>query len=120
MHVSVYCGADQWITTDHPIYRPIYIYTFCLVSMSLSFSDQAITKNSPNRKKGITTSVICENFSPVYRIVSEKLSLKKLQSLKKCMSSLTFLLPNNFAISNGGYFLCCCLQRAKNCTKCSN
>lgn len=50
--------------------------------MSLSFSDQAIKKNSPNRKKGITISVICENLSPIHRIVSEKLSLKKLKSLK--------------------------------------
>ena len=50
--------------------------------MSLSFSDQAIKKNSLNRKKGITISVFCENLSLIYQIVSEKLSLKKLKSLK--------------------------------------
>jgi len=61
--------------------------------MSLSFSDQAIKKNSPNRKKGITISVTFENLSPIYQIASEKLSLKKLKSLKKCMSSLAFCYP---------------------------
>ena len=41
-----------------------------------------LLKNSPNRKKGVTISVVCENLSPIYQIVSEKLSLKKLKSLK--------------------------------------
>ena len=64
--------------------------------MSLSFSDQAIKKNSSNRKKGIAISVICENLSPKYRIVSEQLSLKKLKSLKKMYELINVFATQQF------------------------
>ena len=66
-------------------------------------------------------SVICENWSPIYRIVSEKLSLKNQKLYKQCMGSLTrFLPPSNFAVFDSCCFLCYCLQRAENWTNCSN
>ena len=115
--IAVQTSRSQLIT---PFIGQSIFTLFSSLAWAFHFLIKLLKKTLLTEKKGITISVICENFSPVYRIVSEKLSLKKLKSLKKCMSSLTVLLPNNFAISNGGYFLCCCLQRAKSCTNCSN
>ena len=68
----------------------------------LSFSDQAIKIDSENRKS-ITILVICENLSPIYRMVSDKLSLKNSKINKECLGSLTFLPPSNFAVFDGCY-----------------
>jgi len=46
-------------------------------------------------------------------MVKKKLSLEKSKLYKKCMGSLTFLPPNNFAVFDDCYFLCYHLQRTQ-------
>ena len=65
-------------------YRRIFVYIFCLISICFSFSYQPIKINS-ECQKSITISVVCENLSLIYRIISEKFSLKKSKLSTKCM-----------------------------------
>ena len=72
-------------------------------SFHFSFSDQAINIKSEYRKSA-TISIISENLSPIYPIVSDKFSSKNLKLNKECMGSLSFLPPSNYAVFGGCYF----------------
>ena len=73
------------------MYRRVLFDIFCLISIGLALSDEA---NNMKLIKSIILSVIYENLSPIYQIVSEKFSsLKNPKVYKECMSSLTFCHP---------------------------
>ena len=67
----------------------------------------------------------CENFSYLLKFWAQCtniLSLKNSKFYKECtyMGSLQFGPPAICTVFDGCYFLCYCLQRAENCTNCSN
>ena len=76
--IAVQTSGSQLIT---PFIGQSIFTLFASLAWAFHFLIKLL-KNSPNRKKGVTISVVCENLSPIYQIVSEKLSLKKLKSLK--------------------------------------
>ena len=57
---------------------------FCLISIFFLFSDQPIKINS-GCQKSITISVVSENLSLIFQIISLKFSLKKSKLSKKGM-----------------------------------
>ena len=83
-------------------------------------SSEKLYRNTLNKLpeywKSKTVTVIWENLSPTHWIILDKLSLKNLKLYKVCMGSLRFLPLSNFAVFDGRYFLCYCLQRAANCS----
>ena len=67
--------------------------------------------------KGITVSVICENWVQ-YIEWFRRNSLLKTRNFTENVWLINFLPHSNFAV-DGWYFLQYCLQKAENCTNCS-
>ena len=72
-HVGHRSRSDKFL--DWTLYRRIFVYTFCLINICLSLSDDA-NKIKTEYWKCITVKVFSENLSPIHRIVSEKFSSK--------------------------------------------
>ena len=53
-----------------------FVYTFCLINICLSLSDDPKKDKNSEYWKGITVSVISENLRPIHQIVSENSLLK--------------------------------------------
>ena len=51
--------------------RRIFVYTFCLINICLSLSDDPKKDKNSEYWKGITVSVISENLRPIHQIFSE-------------------------------------------------
>ena len=73
-HVFVYTSS-----------RRIFVYTFCLINMCLSQSDDANKIKTLNIEI-LTVSVIPENLSPKHRMVSEKFSSENSKFYRECMA----------------------------------
>ena len=86
-------GTPPFITltskTHHSV-EGIFVNILCIC---FSFSSHL-----SEYRKSITISVICESWSPIYQIVSGKLSLENSKLYKECMCSLMFL-PISFVIT---------------------
>ena len=97
------------------VYRRILVYTFCLINIRFSSSDEA-NKITPLNIEKKTTLVISVNLSP------GKFSLKNAKIWEECISSLMVFPPSNFAVFDCCYFVCYWLQRAEfeTCTNCSH
>ena len=76
-------------------YRQIFVYTFCLINICSSPSDDANEIKPLNIERAYTVSVISENLSPIPHMVSEKFSSKNSKILQTMYGSLTFL-PHKF------------------------
>lgn len=94
--------------TDLPCFKlceSLFAFFFNLLSVCVSFSDQAITINSLNIERAYSNNIswlwkfeldIPSSFAEIF--------FEKLETLH---------LPSNFAVFDGCYFLCYCLQELK-------
>ena len=80
-----------WPRDENTDYRRILVYSFCLISIGLSLSDEANKMKFLNIERA--QKFQSENLSPIYQIVSEKFSLKNPKIYKECMSLVTFCHP---------------------------
>ena len=67
-------------------YRQIFVYTFCLINICSSPSDDANEIKPLNIERAYTVSVISENLSPIPHMVSEKFSSKNSKFYRECMA----------------------------------
>lgn len=112
--IAVQSSRSQLIT---PFIGQSIFTLFASLAWAFHFLIKLLKKLS-EQKKGHNNFSYSWKFEPDTPNSFREIIFEKAQKFKKCMSALTFLLPSDFAISNGGYFLCCCLQRAKNRQQC--
>ena len=82
-------SEGAWIS-----YRRIFVYTFYLINICLSLSDDANKIKTLNIETlGITVLVFSENLSPIHRMVPEKLSSKSSKFYRGCRAHELFYHP---------------------------
>ena len=66
------------------IYRRIFVYTFCLINICLSLSDDANKIKTLILKGQLTVLVFSENLRPIHQMVLEKFSSKNSEFYRGC------------------------------------
>ena len=84
-------GRSRWQTTYSYDNRRIFVYTFCLINICLSLSDDSNKIKTLNIER--TVLVFSENLSPIHRKVSEKFSSKNSKFYRGCMAHYLFCHP---------------------------
>ena len=95
-----------------PFYRRIFVGIFCLISICLSFPDQAFKKEFLWYWKSMAVSVICEILGRYTKKFWE-IIFEKVETLQRMYGLINVFVTRQFPVFSGCFFFCYCFKKLK-------